>query len=100
MEYDPASSHFYYFPARFTEVPSWHEVCDCALHSTLQMRDGWVHPLLELKSQPTMDLNHPAMRWRSERAQESGGMALRQQCKAHWRTELPTLRHPLRQPHR
>ena len=80
------SSHFYYFPARFSEVPSWCEVCDCALHSTRQMRDGWVHPLLELKSQHAMDSVHPAMRWRSKRAQESGGTALRQQCKAHWKS--------------
>ena len=45
-----------------------------------------MHPLLELKSEQAMDANHPAMRWRSKRALESGGVALRQQCRAHWRT--------------
>ena len=50
-------SALYYYPARFTNVASWCDVCDCA--NARRMRNRWIHPVGELKR--SLKGEHPAV---------------------------------------
>ena len=75
------SPHYYYYPARFADVTSWCEACDCA--DAARMRNRWVHPVGELKDSRQFKQEHPAVWERHQRLRaEDGGacMARFPQC--------------------
>ena len=65
------SPHYYYYPARFADVTSWCEACDCA--NAASMRNRWVHPVGELK--PNLRGDHPAVWRRHQKLRAEGGSA-------------------------
>lgn len=49
------SAQYFYYPARYSYVASWCDVCDCKVGQAWQNR--WVHPVAELKS--NLRTEHP-----------------------------------------
>ena len=75
------SPHYYYYPARFADVTSWCEACDCA--DAARMRNRWVHPVGELKSNLQLKQDHPVVWERHQRLRAEDGdscMARFPQC--------------------